>query len=132
MTTVAQSIVAAIADDPVALVELRKAIGVAAPTALDTAPLAYTVATLADDLGVSTKVVRGAIQRGELKAVKRASRWLISAEAVHAWTDGKHQPTYRPRRTESVKRSRVGGPSLRAVLCDPPANHHPHNGKNGG
>lgn len=53
-------------------------------------------------------------------------------ESVRTWTAGKHQPTARPRRAESVKHSRVGGPSLRAVLCDPPANHHPHNGKNGG
>jgi excisionase family DNA binding protein len=131
MTTVAQSIVAAIADDPIALAELRTAIGVASPTTLDAAPLAYTVATLADDLGVSTKVVRGAIGRGELEAVKRGSRWLISVEAVRAWTAGERQPTVRPRRTEGMKRSRVGGPSLRAVLCDLPVNDHLHNSKRG-
>jgi excisionase family DNA binding protein len=132
MTTVAQSIAAAIAGDPVALAELRTAIGVANPTALDTAPLAYTVATLAHDLGASTKTVRGAIHRGELQGVKRGSRWLISVEAVHAWTDGERKPIARLRRTEGVKRSRVGGPSLHTVLCDLPATDHPHNGKKGG
>jgi excisionase family DNA binding protein len=129
--TLAQSIVAAIADDPVALAELRAVIGVASLMALDAAPLAYTAATLADDLGVSTKTVRGAISRGELEAVKRSSRWLISAEAVRAWTDGERRPTARPRRTDGVKRSRVGGPSLRTVLCDLPADSHPQNSKEG-
>lgn len=132
MTTLAQSIVAAIADDPVALAELRTAIGVTSPTTSDTAPLAYTVASLADDLDVSTKTVRGAIHRGELEAVKRGSRWLISAEAVRAWTDGERKPTARLRRTEGVKRSCVRGPSLRTVLCDLPSNDHPHTSKQGG
>ena len=36
-------------------------------------------------LHVSPKVVRGAITRGELYAVKRGSRWIISAEAVLRW-----------------------------------------------
>jgi excisionase family DNA binding protein len=49
-----------------------------------TAPV-YTVASLADALGVSAKVVRGAIARGELDAVKRGGRWIIPAEAVDAW-----------------------------------------------
>lgn len=132
MTTLAQSIVAAIADDPVALAELRTAIGVASPTTLGTAPLAYTVASLAKDLAVSTKTVRSAIHRGELGAVKRGSRWFISAEAVRAWTGRECQPTARLRRAEGVKHYRVVGPSLRAVLCDLPATDHPHNGKKGG
>ncbi len=46
---------------------------------------AYTVASLAEALGVSAKVVRGAIARGELDAVKRGGRWIIPAEAVDAW-----------------------------------------------
>jgi excisionase family DNA binding protein len=130
--TLAQSLVAAIAEDPAALGELRAILGDAVPAIPAHAPAAYTVATLAHDLGVSTKTVRGAIHRGELDAVKSGSRWLISAEAVRAWTDGERKPKARLRRTENVKRSRVEGPSLRAVLCDLPANDHPHNGKNGG
>ena len=45
----------------------------------------YTVASRAEALGVSAKVVRGAITRGELDAVKRGGRWIIPAEAVDAW-----------------------------------------------
>jgi excisionase family DNA binding protein len=130
--TLAQSLVVAIAEDPAALGELRAILGDIGPAIPAQAPAAYTVATLADDLGVSPKTVHGAIHRGELEAVKCGSRWLISAEAVRAWTDGERKPMARPRRTEGVKRSRVGGPSLRAVLCDLPATDHPHNGKNSG
>ena len=128
----AQSIVAAIAEDPVALAELRAVIDTASSIVSGDTPLAYTVSTLAADLGVSTKTVRGAISRGELKAVKRGSRWFISAEAVRAWTNGEWGPTARPQRTGASKRPRCDGPSLRAVLCDPPDNRHPHNGKDGG
>jgi len=132
MTTLAQSFVAAIVEDPVALAELRVHLDADGPALPSDAPLAYTVATLADSLGVSAKVVRGAIRRRELDAVKSGRRWLISTEAARAWTAGEHQPTTRPRRMENVKRARAGGPSLRAVLCDSPANHSPHNGKSGG
>jgi excisionase family DNA binding protein len=45
----------------------------------------YTVASLAAVLNVSPKVIRGAIARGELGAVKRGGRWIISADAVRAW-----------------------------------------------
>ena len=47
--------------------------------------VAYTVASLAAELGVSHKAIRCAITRGELLAVKRGSRWIISADAVHTW-----------------------------------------------
>jgi excisionase family DNA binding protein len=46
---------------------------------------AYTVASLAAALGVSPRVVRGAIARGELAAVKRGGRWIISPDAVRVW-----------------------------------------------
>jgi excisionase family DNA binding protein len=79
-------------------------------------PVAYTVASLAAELGVSQKTIRAAIARRELSAVKRGSRWIISADAVRAWA------------TESDRRRRTGracgagapkaaGPSLRSVLC---------------
>jgi len=59
--------------------------------------VAYTVSSLAADLGVSQKTIRCAIARGELGAVKRGSRWIISEDAVHAWA------------TESDRRRRTGG-----------------------
>jgi excisionase family DNA binding protein len=78
---------------------------------------AYSVATLADELGVSRKTIRGAIRRGDLRAVKRAGRFLISRAAVEAWAtppDGSRAPA---RRAERQGSQRVAG-SLRAVLSD--------------
>jgi excisionase family DNA binding protein len=51
----------------------------------DRGHVAYTVTSLAVELGVSEKAIRCAIARHELSAVKRGSRWIISAEAVSAW-----------------------------------------------
>jgi excisionase family DNA binding protein len=67
--------------DVEAVRELRRLLGA------QTAP-AYTVATLAAALAVSQRVVRNAIARGELAAVKRGARWYIAADAVDAWTHG--------------------------------------------
>ena len=76
---------------------------------------AYTVHSLAADLGVSRKAVRGAIARGELRAVKRGSRWIIPADAVSEWAT----PS-RPRRPTgrgcSPRAPKAAGPSLRSVL----------------
>lgn len=49
---------------------------------------AYTVTSLASHLGVTPKSVRGMISRGELAAVKRSGRWIVSASAVEAWSAG--------------------------------------------
>ena len=78
--------------------------------------LAYTVASLAIELGVSQKAIRCAIARGELSAVKRGSRWIISANAVQTWATasecrrGSH-------RSVGVVAPKAAGPSLRSVLC---------------
>jgi len=56
------------------------------PRGGDSVAPAYTVATLATALDVSERVVRNAIARGELRAVKRGSRWYIAPDAVEAWT----------------------------------------------
>jgi excisionase family DNA binding protein len=71
-----------IASDPDALAVLRQLVGAGTDR---TAP-AYTVATLAATLGVTERVARNAIARGELRAVKRGSRWYIATDAVDAWT----------------------------------------------
>jgi excisionase family DNA binding protein len=78
---------------------------------------AYTVASLASELRVSPKTIRCAIARRELRAVKRGSRWIISAEAVSEWATG---PTS-GRSTTPTRRSlahAAAGPSLRSVLVD--------------
>jgi len=49
------------------------------------ARIGYTIASLAADLGVSAKTVRGAVHRGELPAVRRGSRYVIAADAAQAW-----------------------------------------------
>ena len=78
--------------------------------------IAYTVHSLAADLGVSPKAIRCAIARGELQGVKRGSRWIIPAEAVNEWAT-----TTKPRRTKAQRCSprapKTAGPSLRSVLC---------------
>jgi excisionase family DNA binding protein len=49
------------------------------------APVAYTVASLAGELGLSERAVRAAIHRGELHAAKRGRTYLITRGAVEAW-----------------------------------------------
>ncbi|MBV9334347.1 MAG: helix-turn-helix domain-containing protein [Solirubrobacterales bacterium] len=77
---------------------------------------AYTVASLAAELGVSQKTIRCAIARRDLAAVKRGARWLISAEAVREWATPS-EARARPRRTRGAAVPKAAGPSLRAVLC---------------
>jgi len=88
---------------------------------------AYTVASLAAELGVSAKAVRCAIARHELQAVKRGSRWIISADAVSEWAtaaEARHA-TGRRRSAPLPAAPRAAGPSLRSVLCgDSPAARH--------
>jgi excisionase family DNA binding protein len=81
---------------------------------------AYTVASLATELGVSQKTIRCAIARRELTAVKRGARWLISGEAVREWvTPPEVSARRRPRCAPAPK---AAGPSLRSVLCPAPGN----------
>lgn len=79
--------------------------------------LAYTVDSLAAELSVSPKAIRCAIARGELRGVKRGSRWVISADAVTEWASA---PKPRPIRGSSCRprAPKTAGPSLRSVLCE--------------
>lgn len=86
------------------------------PTELNDAHSAYTVASLAAELGVSQKTIRSAIARRELTAVKRGARWLISAESVREWATPS-EARLRPRRTRGAGVPKAAGPSLREVLC---------------
>jgi len=80
---------------------------------------AYTVASLAAELGVSAKSVRCAIARHELQAVKRGSRWIISADAVSEWATAPQaqNATARRRPAPLPPAPKAAGPSLRSVLC---------------
>jgi excisionase family DNA binding protein len=73
---------------------------------------AYTVTSLAAGLGVSPRAVRGAITRGELAAVKRGGRWIISADAVRAWAQNDRAA---PVRRRGMRRERPLGAAI-AVL----------------
>jgi excisionase family DNA binding protein len=95
----AAELLSQIASDPDALAALRQLVGVAS----DRTTPAYTVATLAAALGVTERVVRNAIARGELPAVKRGARWYIATDAVEAWT---HDDTDRSRTTRRFARDR--------------------------
>jgi excisionase family DNA binding protein len=77
---------------------------------------AYTVASLATELGISQKAIRCAIARHELVAVKRGARWLISADAVREWVTPAGQCGKR-RGARVAAAPRAAGPSLRSVLC---------------
>jgi excisionase family DNA binding protein len=79
--------------------------------------IAYTVGSLAGELGVSQKAIRCAIARRELSAVKRGSRWIISGDAVRAWATASHERR-RTSRDRGVVAPKAAGPSLRAVFGD--------------
>jgi excisionase family DNA binding protein len=72
-------------------------------------PIAYTIASLAESLGVSEKVVRGAIRRGELPAVRRGRRYIIALDDARAWA----QPDNSPHRAIRAQCARRGGRPLR-------------------
>ena len=86
------------------------------PKELNDGRSAYTVASLAAELGVSQKAIRCAISRRELVAVKRGARWLISTQAVRDWVSPAEARS-RSRRVRLAAAPRAAGPSLRSVLC---------------
>jgi excisionase family DNA binding protein len=81
----AAALIELLAASPAAMARLLELLESQRPTSRDGGTPAYTVGSLAELLHVSPKVVRGAISRGELSAVKRGSRWIISADAVSRW-----------------------------------------------
>ena len=115
----ARLLLEAVAVDPVALARLRELVG--PPPPADPRPIAFTVASLAEALHVSARVVRGAIARGELAAVKRGGRYVIAAAAVDDWAnaadDGRRAARGRrhgPLRSAIALLEEPGGASIRA------------------
>jgi excisionase family DNA binding protein len=84
-------------------------------------PVAYTTSTLAAELGVTSKTVRGWIASGDLRAVRRGGRYLISVAAVDEFASPPARPTRdslnRPRRRPQTGLGRGTGP-LRRALAD--------------
>ena len=101
-------------DEVVALIADQVAARVAPPA--PAGPVAYTVATLAAELRLSEKAVRGAIARGELAAARRGGRWLISDTAVRAWATPDDPSA--PRRSTARRSPSAGGGPLGSALAD--------------
>jgi len=105
MSDVLYALLDELARDPEAVERLRALV---APTTTSSSAPAYTVAQLAHETGLSAKAIRGAIVRGELEAVKRGTRWIVSADAVAAWAkadrarDSRARPNGRARRNAGV------------------------------
>jgi excisionase family DNA binding protein len=96
----AAALVDALARDAATAERLRAILEPAGTGIVVTSVPGYTADTLATAIGVTPKVVRNAIARGELAAVKRGGRWLISADAVSAWIREDASSPRRRRRTE--------------------------------
>src|SRR5262245_26984207 len=106
--SLAGDIVRALREDPEALAQLREALGAGEADRSQVRDLrpAYTVATLAAEIGRTERSIRGAIARGELEAVKRGRGYTVPADAVAAWAaagpranTNSPRPTARPRRS---------------------------------
>ena len=115
MSDRARALLDELAGDPVALERLRALVGYRDDAVSSVPAPAFTVATLAAELGRTERSIRAAIARGELQAVKRGRGWVISADAVAAWSQ---PPRSRdgggPRRRRAPLRDR-GGPMARAL-----------------
>jgi excisionase family DNA binding protein len=106
--------------DPVALERLRSLLGAQVDREPTASAPAYTVQSLAEELGRTPRSIRGAIERGELDAVKRGRGYVISAEAVSRWasasTEAAPRPSRRPR-PRPTKTQAAAGPMRRALAA---------------
>ena len=105
-----------LAGNPAALERLRELVGERLDQDPDRTPAsAYTVPTLAAELGRSERSIRAAIARGELQAVKRGRGYVIAADAVADWARAPTPPTT-PRSGPARPPRRPGsGPMARAL-----------------
>jgi excisionase family DNA binding protein len=104
-----------LAGDPVALERLRELVADPDTERARYLPVpAFTVATLAAELGRTERSIRAAIARGELEAVRRGRGYVISAAAVADWARAPAGPT--TSRSSTPRRRRPGpGPMARAL-----------------
>jgi excisionase family DNA binding protein len=116
MSELLRALVEELASDPVAVEHLRTLLGVDADQRRATPTPAFTVRSLATEIGRSERSVRDAIARGELKAVKRGRGYLITAAAVEAWaTPAQIRAARSKRPSMPLDHRRGGGPMRRAL-----------------
>jgi excisionase family DNA binding protein len=80
------------------------------------APVAYTVASLASEVGLSERVIRSEIHSGGLQAVKRGRTYVITRDAVEAWA-APAPGAGRPRDRERPSRGRAHRPVMADALA---------------
>jgi excisionase family DNA binding protein len=116
MSALARALLEELAGDPVALDRLRELVGggPADPPAKFRTP-AYTVATLATELGRTERSIRAAVARGELQAVKRGRGYVISADTVADWARAPIPPPRPAVRSGKRPRRSGPGPATRAL-----------------
>jgi excisionase family DNA binding protein len=114
VSQLARALIDDLASDPEALERLRALVCENVRTADASSAPAFTVATLAAELGRSERSIRAAIARGELAAVKRGRGYLIAPDAVAAWARAPTVPTT-PRSPYQRHRRSDPGPATRAL-----------------
>jgi hypothetical protein len=113
-----RALFAALEADPVARAQLRSLLGAEVDREPVVSATAYTVQSLAAEIGRTPRSVRGAIERGELEAAKRGRGYVISAEAVSRWASAAPEaspPT--PRRQRPRAANVAAGPMRRALAA---------------
>lgn len=74
------------------------------------APIAYTARSLAEELGVTDRTIRRAIEVGDLCATRRCGKWVIDADDARGWIGqggGASRVVQRPRRLAARPRAGV-------------------------
>jgi hypothetical protein len=119
VSQLARALIDDLASDPEALERLRALVGIGTEQGEvnGTSAPAYTVATLAAELGRSERSIRAMIARDELQAVKRGRGYVIAAEAVADMARAPEPPRPASIRDDArPRRQRSGpGPATRAL-----------------
>jgi excisionase family DNA binding protein len=77
-----------------------------------------TVSEVAERVGLSTKAVRRAIERGELPASKLCGRIRVRPEDVDEWIESNRVGASAPRTVQPTTTARPAAEGLRALLTN--------------
>jgi excisionase family DNA binding protein len=109
MSALVDVLLAELERDPGAVDRLRAALGSSSGEE-EARRLVYSTETLAAELGVTSRTVRAAIERGDLAASRSGRGYVIGADAVRAWAAPEAQ---RARRARVAARAGVMRDALR-------------------